>query len=162
MQADQRNTYVVIGLIVAMTAGAALLRWLEPRQPRLASDMLLMAEPGSRIEHVTIEYAPPGTTLNEDEIDCAVLPEPPTYWWKPHSADIRLVVVGSDDEKMSDPQKKTLLAVLLSMTQDHGLDLSQVELDPASDPEITPDLPVQTRDLRALLANKAILRPASN
>ena len=156
MTADTRNTITVAFLIGSLTLGAAILLWFEPPVPGWSSATLLMAESVPAIEEVQIDYAGPDVSIDPAAYDCLVLPNGECQW-RPRDPRIRLAVVGSEAQRLSQPQARTLLAVFGSMTQRHGLDLRRVWLHPASDARLHPELPPQAHDLCDLLVRKGIV-----
>jgi hypothetical protein len=156
VSADKRNTKIVALLIGAMTFGAAVLLWLEPPTHGWSSGTLLMAESVPAVEEVRIEYVNGQTAGGAVGYDCLVLPDG-TCEWHPTGPRIRLAVVGPDEATMLEAQCRTLLAVLGTMTQRHGLTLAQVWLDPASDARLHPELPAGAHGLVELLVRKGIV-----
>ncbi|MBU0640512.1 MAG: hypothetical protein KKB50_16740 [Planctomycetes bacterium] len=156
MAADTRNAKVVIALTVSMTVGAALLLWLEPTTRGWSPTTLLMAERGTRVHEVAIDYVPPTAPLPAEMYDCIVYDDG-DWDWKPRGSSIRLAVAGSTSQHLSEAQANTLLAVLGSMKQLRGLDLNRVRLLPESDARRRPELPPEAHDLCELLARKRII-----
>lgn len=157
MVKDTRNTKVVVWLVVSMTAGAALLLWLEPPKQNWASGALLMAEREGPLKSVRIEYLPAGQAIDAAKYDCLIFADGRCKW-QPQSADIRLALLGSKASQLEEAQARTLLEVLGGLNQFRRLDLRNVRLDPASDARLNPKLPVQAEDLRNLLAKKGLIR----
>jgi len=154
--ADKRNTKIAAFLIGSMTLGAAILLWLEPPTFVWSSGSLLMAESVRPVEDVRIEYVGPAATVDPGAYDCVVRPSGECAW-RPRGPRTRLVVIGSEGQRLPQVQAQTLLAVFGSMTQRHGLDLGRVWLDPASDARLHPELPAQAYDLCDLLVRKGIV-----
>lgn len=158
MASDARNTRVVIFLVVAMTAGAAMLRLLEtPTRAFANRDARLTAERGPRIDSVVIEYAAPGAAFDAADYDC-VVPVHGRPIWTPKSTHVRLLVEGSAADTLPHEQCLALLGVLGSLHQQYGLNLSRVNLDPSCDPRVAAGLAAQARDLFDLLVRKSIVR----
>jgi hypothetical protein len=139
-----------------MTLGAAALLWLEPPTPGWSPATLLLAESVRAVEAVQIEYAAPNAGVDPATYDCTVLPSGECAW-RPSGPQIRLAVIGSEAQRLSEAQAETLLAVFGAMTQRHGLDLNRVWLHPASDARLHPELPAQAHDLCDLLVRKGIV-----
>jgi hypothetical protein len=156
VNSEARNTRVVAILIVSMTLGAAALLWLEPPTPGWSSSTLLMAETVRGLEEVRIDFTGLGDGLNTGDYDCVVKPDGECEW-RPRGSHISMLVVGSDDDAMPATQARTLLAVLGSMSQRHGLDLGGVWLHPLSDARLHPELPRSAHDLCDLLVRKGII-----
>ena len=148
-----RNTKVLAALIAAMTFGAAFLLWLEPPAPGWSSSTLLMAESTSAVSEVRIECATDAAAVGQ--ADCVVLPDG-TCRWQPRGEQITLLVLA-DEGGLSDQQALTLLAVLGTLAERHGLDLKNVWLHPASDARLHPELPLAAHDLCRLLVRKGII-----
>ena len=162
MNGEARNTQVVVCLILAMTIGAGILLWLEPKPTIPGAGMVrvtpatpLMATGGIPVEEVTIRYALPRDGRAESA-DCAILPDG-SCLWRADSPRVHLVVYGSQSDKLSAAQKKSLLAALGSMTLGRGGKLVQVRLDADSDVRREPGLPPQARDLCELLLRKGMI-----
>ena len=157
MSPDTRNTIVVLLLIVSMSAGAALLLWLETPTRRWSPATLLMAERGQPVKDVLIELAGPDEAFEAAEYDCVIFPD---GWceWQPRGAHIRLLLVTPAPEPLDDAVARALLAALGSMHQLRGLDLARVRLHPDSDAGLDPRLPTREHDMGALLARKAIIQ----
>jgi hypothetical protein len=155
MNNDARNTRVVVCLILAMTAGARLLLWLEPGQAKSESLPPLTAAGGIPVEAVVIEYARPDEVRTVG-VDCHLLPDG-SLVGSLDDPQVRVVVVGTEADELLVAQKKSLLALLGSMTQARDGDLVRVELDPASDVRRDPTLPRQAYDLLELLVRKGMI-----
>lgn len=156
MAGEKRNTHVIACVIAAMTLGAALLLWMEPESPGWSKTTLLMAESVPAVEEVRIEYLEPLTREHLETFDCLVLPDGQCDW-RPRQGAIRLGVVGINAQPLSEKQKYTLLAVVGSLSQRHGLDIKRVWLDPSSDARLHPELPDGARGLAELLVRKGII-----
>lgn len=157
MTHDNRNTRVIIALMTAMTFGAALLLWLEPRTDRYSGDTILLAESGGRVLSVTVEYIPPDVSVNPSEYDCIVLPDgavPPGGAWRESA---RVGVLGSGGERLPAEQAATLMRLIGKLHQSHGLAVEQIRLAATSDVRQTPTLPPQAADLVNLLVRKGIV-----
>lgn len=156
MDGDTRNTKVVVWLILAMTAGAATLLWLEPGPDRSVAAAPLTAVDGMPIEDVVVRYADPGTA-EVRAADCVLLPD--GRWdWRPSGPHVRLVVVGSDSSgELAAAQKRLLLSVLGGMTQARGGEAVRVRLHPESDTRTRPGLPRQARELCEFLMWKGLI-----
>ena len=156
MDGDTRNTKVVVWLILAMTAGAAILLWLEPGPNRPTTAPPLTAIDGMPVEDVVVRFADAGSA-DVRNADCVILPD--GRWdWRPNGPHVSLVVVGSDDPgELADPQKRLLLSVLGGMTQGRGGDVVRVRLHPDSDTRARPELPRQARELREFLVWKGLI-----
>ena len=152
---ETRNTRVVAFLILAITAGAVTLRWLEPPARGWSPETLLMAERGGAIADLAIEYVGYDQPYDPAEYD-GVLSNGACDWHQrgPH---VRLAVIGSRSGRLDEDQTLALLSVLGSLNQARALDLSQVRLDPNSDASLNPQLPAEARELRDLLVRKGII-----
>lgn len=162
MTGETRNTRVVVCLILAMTIGAGILLWLEPRSAvssaevaRLSPGTPLMATGGIPVEEVIITYALPGDGQVENA-DCVILPDGSCVW-RADSPRVHLVVRGSQSAKLSAAQKQSLLAALGSMTHGRGGRLVRVRLGEGSDARRQPGLPPQAHDLCELLVRKGMI-----
>ncbi len=168
MSSGKRNTSVVAALIVSMSVGAFFLRGLEkrlvPGKPHFKGSTLLMAERGLRVAEVEVNYVPPGQgpevlgldPENGDSI-CVITADGPPDWVQGGPL-VRVVVLGTDDESAWSARRRVLLGTLGTLNQASGQDLVPVRLATGSDVHITPDLPAQAGDLRALLELKGIIR----
>lgn len=153
MSADKRNTSVVIALIASMTVGAVVLRALEPGKLNFEGSALLMAERGTRVEEVQIEYVAPGDegrspAVGADESLWRIDTDGAVYA-EPLQSRVRLVVKG--DPGANGPgkeQKKTIISVLGSISQASNVDVVPVRLLADS----------QAGELRELLERKGIIR----
>jgi hypothetical protein len=154
--ADTRNSKTVVLLIGSMTLGAALLLWFEPPVPGWSSTTLLMAESAGTVEDVQVTYVWPQAVIDPAAYDCLVLPSGECEW-RPRDGRVRLAVIGSGADRLTDAQAETLLVVLGSLTQRHELRLDRVWLDPPSDARLYPDLPPEAHDLCELLVRKGII-----
>ena len=163
MAADRRNTFVVTALVVSMTAGAQALLWLEPGTPHWKGETLLMAERGMRVERVEVGYAAASADAAalgwfSDDNDSILLIHPDgEVAWEPRGPRVRLVVIGSDANRLGKEQQETLLWALGNMSRASGLELVPVQLAANSDTRQNPDLPPQAADLRELLVRKGII-----
>lgn len=161
MATSTRNSKVIALLVGAMTFGAALLLWLEPRGPRFGQNAPLVAQRGTTIDDVMIEFVPEGDAVALSEYDCVVFPDG-SCQWDPRSRNVRLLVVGSSGKRLPDKQVKSLLGALANMSRVHELDVNpsagRVQLASGSDADITTNLPAQARHLRELLVLKQIIR----
>jgi hypothetical protein len=168
MSAGKRSTWVVIALVVSMSAGAVLLRGLEkrlvPGKPHFKGSTLLMAERAPRVAEVEINYLPPGQDPEVLGIDpdggdsiCLITPDGAPDWVQ-GGALVRVVVLGTDDEAAWKVQRRLLLGTLGTLNQASGQDLVPVRLAANSDVRLTAGLPAQAADLRALLELKGIIR----
>lgn len=157
MKADNRNTTVVVCLVLAMTAGARILLWLEPGSSENTAAAPLTAADGTPVEDVVISLALPGD-IDQGATDCLVWPDGKCEW-QARGTHVRMVVVGSAerDSALPEAQKRNLLAALGSMTQARGWALVPVRLDSASDVRCNSTLSQQAADLYALLADKGII-----
>lgn len=154
---DSRNTRVVAFLIASMTLGAGVLLWLEPPTRGWAKSSLLMAENGQPIEHVVIEYQPPGEPVVASDYDCLVFPDGECEW-RATSARLRLLVVGADADTLAPKQARALLMVLGNLSQGRRDVAAFVQLDPDSDARLIADLSPQAHALTDLLVRKGIVR----
>ena len=156
MDGDTRNTKVVVWLILAMTAGAAILLWLEPGPDRTATAPPLTAVDGMPVEDVVVRYADAGSA-DVRTADCVILPD--GRWdWRPGGPHVDLVVVGSGTpDKLAGDQKRLLLSVLSGMTQARDGEVVSVRLDPDSDARAKPELPQQARELCEFLVWKGLI-----
>jgi len=168
MSSGGRNTSVVAALIVSMSAGAVVLRGLEkrlvPGKPHFKGSTLLMAERSLRVAEVEVNYVPPGQDPEVLGIDsesgdsiCLITADGPPEWVQ-GGALVRVVVLGTDDEGAWSARRRVLLGTLGTLNQASGRDLVPVRLASGSDVHLTPDLPAQAADLRALLELKGIIR----
>ncbi len=159
LNGDTRNTKVVIALIFAMTAGARILLWLEPGGTEPDGLVPLLAVGGAPVEDVLIEYAPP-EQLVRPTADVVVLPDGQCTW-DVQSPHVRLLVVGSDEETLSRPQKEALLRVLASMSWGRGASGRvpvPIALAADCDPAQRPDVRKQAYELAAWLASKGFIQ----
>jgi hypothetical protein len=164
MTADQRNTAVVVALVLSLTAGIGVLTWLEPERPEWQQAPLLMAQDDLALTELTVHFAADRAALAALEIDendglCVVYADEPPKWWSggPH---VSVVVVGAGgwDTPMSRQQQEWLLGALGSLVQPVGLEHVRVRLARGSDVSLTSDLPQQAVDLRALLERKMLIQ----
>lgn len=156
---DVRNMKVVVALVISLTLGAAVLRWLETPTPGWAAsggDPTLTAQNGRQIESVLVEYLPPGAAADTSAYDCIILPDGQTVW-RPQSSRVRLLVEGTATAQLDEAQLRAVMSALGSMNQLYGLDLRHVELAAASDERSHKDLPSQAGDLWKLLVLKGIV-----
>ncbi|MFH1748646.1 MAG: hypothetical protein ABIG44_16550 [Planctomycetota bacterium] len=161
MKAENRNTVVVASLILAMTAGARVLLWLESGPPSAEAFTPIAATAtaadGSPVEEVIISCLRPGE-IDLQVADCLIWPDGHCEW-QARGTHILMVVVGLEDPEatMTEVQKKHTLLALGSMTQARGWDLVPVRLDPYSDTRRDATLPRQASDLCDLLVSKGII-----
>jgi len=159
VSSDARNTRVVVCLILAMTAGARLLLWLEPR-PTYANAMRpLTAVGGQPIESVLIEYVPPDA-LPPASASVILLPDG-RYHWDRLGPQVQLAVIGSEESRLPMRQKAALLALLQGMSWGRGAGgqyVVPVRLAEQSDPRLTATLAPQAHDLFQMLAAKQFLQ----
>jgi hypothetical protein len=149
---NTRNARVVACLILAMTAGARVLLWLEPT-PTVSGQFRLTAEGGPPVEEVTIEYAQPGE-LPFPEAACLIWPDGRREGDQ-LGPRVRLVVVGSDGP-LPDEQKQSLLTALGSLAwRGGGLTATtpSIQLDSGFDSRVT----AQARELCEMLVAKRFI-----
>lgn len=159
MNTDIRNSKVVASLIVAMTAGAGLLLWMEPTPASANPPAALTALEGSIVENVTIQFAMPGE-VDRPAIDVVLKPDGTVEAAQPAGTELRLVVVGADSPKelnLPQEQQRTLLTTLMRVAETQRGREVRVHLDPTSDAKLVPQLPPQAHDLRRLLALKGLI-----
>jgi hypothetical protein len=167
MSSGRRNTSIVATLIVSMSAGAVVLRGLEkrlvPGKPHFKGSTLLMAQNALRVAEVEIDYVPPGEGpdalgIESDSGDsmCLITGEGPPDWIQGGPL-VRVVVLGTEDEAEWNARRRVLLGTLGTLNQASGQDLVPVRLGAGSDIHLTPGLPTQAADLRALLELKGII-----
>ena len=155
MPNDFRNAKVVIVLMFAMTAGAALLRWMEPRGALAADPAALLAQTASNIRSVTIEYAGPGRGVDPATFDALILPDGQMSW-RARSQDVRIALVGDESPRVPEAQARQLLSILGRIRAEGG-DGVPVTLGGQSDVRENRNLPAQAADLRELLVRKAFI-----
>jgi hypothetical protein len=169
MTADKRNATVVIALVLAMTVGAQVLlsfeSWFGAPPTHWEGDVRLSAERGNPVQHVEISYITKLADLDELGLDdhgrdsvCVIGPAGEVDIWRPAGPRVRLMVIGSSEDRLPDEQKRTLLATLGSLSEASGVDLVRVRIASGSDVRRNPDLPMQAHDLRELLVRKKIIR----
>ncbi len=168
MTAGTRNTSVVVALITSMTLGAVGLRGLElrlvPGKPSFKGSTLLMAERGMRVEEVEVQYVSSwdevaGLGIDPEGGDSVCLIDADgRAQWAQRGPRVQLVVIGAAGDTLRDAQKRGLLGALGTLNHASGRDLLPVRLSAGSDEQITPGLPPQAKDLRALLERKGILQ----
>jgi hypothetical protein len=157
MNGETRNTKVVVCLILAMTAGARLLLWLEPRPTVAGSALPLTATGGASIDNVIVEYARLGEVGARGAEDLLILPDGHSEG-QPDGPQVRLLVVGSGaSDELATAQKEALLRTLGGLAQAASAGAVNVRLDAGSDVRQTPGLPLQARDLRQLLVRKGFI-----
>ena len=139
MTPERRNASVVIGLVAAMTVGAAVLlcfeSWLFPRTPRWSDNIALTAERGLPIDEIEIGLAPDTAitaAMDGDESICEI-DSLGTARWEPRGPRVRLFVSGAQGTALSDAQKRTLLDALGSLTQAGGRTVGSVPVRVAAD-----------------------------
>ncbi len=158
VNSNTRNARVVACLILAMTAGARILLWLEPA-PAVADRVLpLAAVSGTPVEDILIEYAQPGD-LPAPGLACLIWPDGRTDG-EQRGPSVWLVVVGSDGEQLPEVQKQKLLAALGTLTWGQtGSDAStlRIRLHPNSDFRGNPTLRPQARELGGMLVSKRLI-----
>lgn len=160
MAGDSRNTKVVAALVAAMTVGATGLLALEGGIWRPADRpvaLTALADSRQGIREVLIFLASADVADQPALFDCLVYPDG-RCTWRPRSALVRMAVVASEGESVTDSQKEALLAVLGRLSQAHNLTSRQIRLDSGSDDRITPGLPVSAGELRRLLTERDIIR----
>lgn len=156
MNTNNRNTRIVIALVAAMTAGAALLLWLERPVARLPAASLIAAA-GEQFDELLISLAPAEHIEQLAEADCAILSDG-RFTWNPRGGRLRLAVAAKADARLDDAQVLSLLGILGQLTTSRGLPIERIALDPESDPRLKPDLPPAALDLRALLEMKGVIK----
>ena len=158
VSSDARNTRVVVCLILAMTAGARVLLWLEPR-PSYANAMRpLTAVDGQPIQSVQIEYVA-ADALPPASAGVIVLPDGRCHWDQlgPH---VHVAVIGSSEAYLPMRQKAALLSLLQGISWGRGAggqNVVPVRLSEQSDPRLVPTLPPAAHDLYQMLAAKQLL-----
>jgi hypothetical protein len=165
MKADNRNLVVVGALIGALTAGAALLLWLEPAKPRWQSERLLRAERRVPIEAVEVDYLSRDAALaaleqpGPDSIGVVFADERPAFQFT--GPRLRLLIVQSVDQRLAEPQQENVLATLAALAADAPQQRVSVSLAESADPGRNPTLPAQAHELRDLLTRKGLLADGS-
>jgi hypothetical protein len=152
-----RNARVVICLILAMTAGARILLWLEPAPAITEPLTSLTAVGGEPIEDVLIEYAPPGEPL--DDSACLIWPDGHRDG-EQLGPRVRLVVVGTEKDALPEQQKHSLLTALGSIAWCQSAREAEapiIHLDRSSDPRVTKVLRTQARELYDMLVAKRFI-----
>ncbi|MBI5865607.1 MAG: hypothetical protein HZB38_14085 [Planctomycetes bacterium] len=155
MNSEKRNARVVAFLIGALTVGAAVLLYMEPRGGRGGAPLLMM-ESGQQVADVTIEFIEAGQAWRATDYDCVVLPSGEVSW-NPRSSSIQLLVVGSGSAHLSDGQASALIQVLGELSHEGGLSLANVELARNCDSRRVSDLSPEGRDLTTLLLRKSFI-----
>ncbi|MCG3126122.1 MAG: hypothetical protein CHACPFDD_00952 [Phycisphaerae bacterium] len=156
MNPNNRNTRIVVALVAAMTAGAALLLWLERPVARLPAASLIAAA-GEPFDHMVISLAPAEHIEQLAEADCAILPDG-RFTWNPRGGQLRLALAAAPDGRLDQAQVLSLLGILGQLTTSRGLPVESISLAPESDPRLKPDLPPAAFDLRALLEKKGVIK----
>jgi len=162
MTADKRNTSIVVALILSMTVGAQVLLWLEPGTPRWQGDVSLIAERAIPIQEVEVVYVRPDMSddavlVPDDGRSLCVVSAEGQPAWSAGDPRVRLAVVGSEADRLSNEQKRTLLWALQNMSRASGRDLVPVRLAVDSDVRHNEALPVQAADLCDFLLRKQII-----
>jgi hypothetical protein len=153
---EHRNATIVAALIASMTLAAALLLWLEPPVRGWHRADLLMAVNGEPVQSVTVQYAPPGATVEQGLFDCIVFPDGESRW-QPRGSDIVVLVMGTPDDRLPNAASRTLLGLLGNLSQGGRLPLAAMRLSPDSDPRVATSLPSQAYDLYELLERKGVI-----
>lgn len=160
MTTENRNANVVVAVIGALTVGASVLLWLEPRPTSgdtAARGALLTAEAARPIEQLSIAY---GRSLLDDErgsFDGVIHPNGELEW-NPGSSAARVLVIGSGGDRLHQQQARTLLELVRWLNEHRGLDLRRVTLERSADARVTRGLPGEARELTTLLEMREIIR----
>jgi hypothetical protein len=157
VDSNTRNARVVICLILAMTAGARILLWLEPAPTSTERFAQLAAMGGARIDDVLIAYAPPGEPL--EGATCLIWPDGRREYDQ-LGPNIRLVVVGKEGGPLPEEQKQALLGVLGSIAWGRaarGTETPSIHVDRNSDARLNPSLGGQARELYDMLVAKRFI-----
>lgn len=175
MTADKRNSSVVLALILSMTIGVVVLLGLEsqlvPARHDFSGSTLLMAREGLYVQQVEISYLPAPLDdralaaarqrFDPRDTICWILTDGSAAHLETAGPHVQLVVLGTDQPTLDDPQKQTLLTALGSMSQLRGVDLVPVRLaadsDPQRNPALSPQALEQLVDLRDFLKRKGII-----
>lgn len=155
MSTDNRNTLVVVALIVSMTLGALVLGALQP--PRLQIERLT-ALSGTPIQTIQIEFVPDLSQVDATLYDCKVFPQSETAEWSQRGPDVRIAVIASSEAKLDELQKQTLLRALWSMADMAAVTPLPISYDPASQWQLTPALRAQAEELGDWLNRKGFVR----
>jgi hypothetical protein len=151
---NTRNARVVICLILAMTAGARILLWLEPTPIISARATPLTAQAGVPIEEILIEYVQPGDGVVGPA--CLIMPDG-NCSFEQGGSSVRLVVMGTEQGSLPEEQKQSLLGILYSIACGRGSRTPAIHLDANSDARVSPGVPAQARELCDMLVAKRFL-----
>lgn len=167
MTPERRNASVVVGLIAAMTVGAALLlsleSWLFPKTPQWSDNVALTAERDLRIDEIEVAFAPSeaavGAGLGTDDSLCEIDLSGAARW-EPRGPRVRLFVIGAQGDGLSDAQKRTLLDALGSLSQAGARTPGAVPVRLAADCGIRlpPEVPEPAKDLSNFLIRKGFVQ----
>ncbi|MGD8452757.1 MAG: hypothetical protein PVJ57_13135 [Phycisphaerae bacterium] len=156
MHGDTRNSKVVVCLILAMTIGAGILLWLEPKPDAGMLAAPMMAAGDSSLKDVVVAYVPPGEVVGQGA-NCVILPDGRGEFWRPAGACLRVAVVGSaKTDALPEAQQQALLSLLSGLTRPDGGEAVHIRLDPPTVTDESVELP-PVRELRDLLVRKGML-----
>lgn len=160
MTAEKRNANVVIALIGALTVGASVLLWMEPRHATSGGagrDALLMAENQQPVAQLTIAYAKSVVGLDRGRFDGIIHPDG-NLEWESRSSNARVLVIGSGGSELNQDQAQRLIYLVRWLNEQRGLDLRNVSLERSSDARETRGLPGEARELTKLLLARDVIR----
>ncbi|MCA9244677.1 MAG: hypothetical protein KDA32_12010 [Phycisphaerales bacterium] len=152
--AEERRNFVVLGcLATAMTLTAGFLLWIEPaRQGWTASPRVLQSAAQAPVVRVLIDYAPVDVRFDPEQYELVLFPDGQRDW-RPNGPLVRALVVGSDAADLPEAQARTLLAVIGSLRELHGLPMDGVSLTP----QLASSLDPQSVSVADLLMRKGLL-----
>ncbi len=156
-QADQRNAKVVVALFGALTIGAGLLLWMEPRYAGIRPGTpLLMMQGAATFESLEIEFLEAGRRFATQDYDC-LIPADGEVVWNPQNSALRLLVVGQKD-RLTTRQARQLNELINSLQQNNGLDPASIRLARGSDPRTSRAVPVGAQEMAALLRRNGMIQ----
>lgn len=156
-QVDQRNAKVVVALFGALTIGAGLLLWMEPRYAGIRTGTpLLMMQGAATFESLEIEFLEAGRRFATLDYDC-LIPAEGELVWNPQGTALRLLVVGQKD-RLTNRQARQLNELISNLQQNNGLDPANVRLAHGSDPRTSRAVPVGAQEMAALLRRNGMIQ----
>lgn len=136
MNSENRNAFVVIALVVSMSAGVLLLQAMEPRSVRYApSPSALMAGRSNPINSVTVIFVTDTSAVEPSDFDGIVTADAKRTW-DPKRSDVRIAVYAGRGGAFPDARKSELLKLLAGIAADTGQVSIRVALEAPSPDEL--------------------------
>jgi hypothetical protein len=159
MDHSTRNAKTVTALIISMSVGAALLLGLEPKNDNPPSTMLI-ARDAAAVDSLLVEFVPQESADSLAAYHCVILPDKEgSCVWRPDGgSQIRLAILGPQDQPLGQEQAHNLLRVVGTLHRSYGLDFSNIRLAVNTAPGGQASTERGPRDLRDLLVRKGFIK----